>query len=113
MSSSCPPSCKGDTEGLGVVLLEALRFGVPVVASDVGGIPDIVIGGETGWLVPPGDAAALASAIEEVLDAPEEARRRVERGVERVERRFSLPSVVRDLIACYESAVERRSRPRK
>ncbi len=55
---------KGDTEGLGVVLLEAMRFGRPVIASNVGGIPDIVEHARTGILVPPGDQAALGSAIE-------------------------------------------------
>ena len=46
---------KGDTEGLGVVLIEALSYGKPVIASAAGGIVDIVRDGETGLLVPPGD----------------------------------------------------------
>jgi glycosyltransferase involved in cell wall biosynthesis len=56
-----------DTEGLGVVLLEAMNYSVPVVASEIGGIPDIVQHERTGLLVPPGDEGALASALTRVL----------------------------------------------
>lgn len=96
---------KGDTEGLGVVLLEALRFGVPVIASRAGGIPDIVRDGDTGWLVPPGDPAALADALDRVAADPGEARRRVARGRVRVDERFSIDGVVRRVRRCYEDAI--------
>jgi glycosyltransferase involved in cell wall biosynthesis len=75
-------------EGMPLVVLEAMERGVPVVASAVSGIPEVVVGGETGWLVPPEDLQALARALEEVLaDAPE-ARRRGEAGRRRVEERY-------------------------
>ena len=62
---------RGDTEGLGVVLLEAMSYHLPVVASNVGGITDIVADGETGLLVPPADPVALAAALERLAtDAP-------------------------------------------
>src|SRR5690606_32590512 len=51
-------------------LLEAMAAGVPVVGSAVGGIPELVADRETGWLVPPGDAHALANAIREALADP-------------------------------------------
>ena len=96
---------KGDTEGLGVVLLEALEFGLPLIASDVGGIPDIVQHGETGLLVPPGDAGALADAIVRVVEDPAGARERVARGTAHMRERFGLPGVVDRLVHCYERAV--------
>jgi glycosyltransferase involved in cell wall biosynthesis len=54
-------------EGLGIVLIEAQALGVPVVGTDVGGIPDVITDGETGLLVRPSDATALAEAIIRVL----------------------------------------------
>lgn len=57
---------KGDTEGLGVVLIEAMELGLPVVASNVGGIPDVVIDGISGILVPEKDPEALAKAFKKL-----------------------------------------------
>jgi glycosyltransferase involved in cell wall biosynthesis len=75
-------------EGMPLVVLEAMAAGVPVVASRVSGIPEVVVDGETGWLVPPEDPAALALALAEVLADAGEARRRGEAGRRRVEERF-------------------------
>jgi glycosyltransferase involved in cell wall biosynthesis len=55
-------------EGLGTSIMDAQAAGVPVVATRTGGIPDIVAHGRTGLLVPPGDSAALAAAMERMLD---------------------------------------------
>ena len=57
---------KGDTEGLGVVLIEAMELGLPVVASNVGGIPDVVVDGVSGILVPEKNPEALASAFKKL-----------------------------------------------
>jgi glycosyltransferase involved in cell wall biosynthesis len=65
----------GDTDGLPVVLLEAMAAGCPLVGSAVGGIPDVVINGRTGLLVEPGAPAALAAAINQVLESPAQAER--------------------------------------
>jgi len=61
----------GDRDGLPNVVLEAMASGRPVIASDVGAIKTAVVGGETGVLVPQGDAAALAIAIKSLLERPE------------------------------------------
>lgn len=79
-------------EGMPLVVLEAMAAGVPVVASAVSGIPEVVVDGETGWLVPPEDPRALGVALEDVLARPDEARRRGEAGRRRVDEHFR-PSV--------------------
>jgi glycosyltransferase involved in cell wall biosynthesis len=103
---------KGDTEGLGVVLLEALRFGRPVVASRAGGIPDIVEDGVTGWLTPPGDPDELARVLLRVADSPRESRRVARRGRRIVAERFSWDRIMVDLEACYREARDVRARAR-
>src|SRR5262249_3399556 len=76
------------TEGLPNVVLEAMAAAVPVVAPAVGGTPEVVADGRTGYLVPAGDAAALADRIGRVLDAPD--RRGMGLcGQERVRREFT------------------------
>lgn len=102
---------KGDTEGLGVVLLEALRYGRPVIASRVGGIPDIVEDGRTGWLVPPGDPGALAEAVLRVAARPAESRRVAREGRRIVAERFSWDRILDDLERCYRGARRRRRAP--
>jgi glycosyltransferase involved in cell wall biosynthesis len=75
-------------EGMPLVVLEAMEAGVPVIASRVSGIPEVVADGETGWLVPPEDPERLAAALEAALADPDEARRRGEAGRGRVEGEF-------------------------
>jgi glycosyltransferase involved in cell wall biosynthesis len=84
----------GDTEGLGVVLLEAAAAGVPLVASDVGGIPDIVQHEQTGLLVEPEDPEALAASILRVLTDRDLAPRLSDSGRQHVNERFSWGTVV-------------------
>jgi glycosyltransferase involved in cell wall biosynthesis len=98
---------KGDTEGLGVVLLEAMSYGKPTIASAAGGIVDIVRDGRNGFLVPPGDAAALAGAIGRMMDDPEGARRMGMNGRDDVRTGFSWDVIVGRLAEVYE-AVRRR-----
>ena len=65
----------GDTDGLPVVLLEAMAAGCSLVGSAVGGIPDVMIHGRTGLVVEPGEPPALAAAINQVLESPAQAAR--------------------------------------
>lgn len=92
---------KGDVEGLGVVLIEALMRDRPVIASDSGGISDIVIDGESGLLVPPGDVGALASAIERLRDDHRLRTALTIRGRIHAEERFSWERIVDDLQGLY------------
>ncbi len=98
---------KGDTEGLGVVLVEALTYARPVVASAAGGIVDVIRDGETGLLVPPGDAGALARAIAELVDDPVRARALGAAGRAHVEREFSWPVIIERLLSLYRSVAAR------
>jgi len=81
--------------------LQALATGVPVVASDVGGIPDIIKQGITGRLVPPKDAAALARAIRETLDQPEQTRAMTAAGLDLIRRDHSLEKMLDRLEVIY------------
>jgi glycosyltransferase involved in cell wall biosynthesis len=89
-------------EGMPLVVLEALEAGVPVVASRVSGIPEVVVDGEAGWLVPPEEPDALAAALAEVLGNPAEAARRGEAGRRRVDA-FYRPAVAARL---WRAAIE-------
>ena len=86
MPSLIAPS--GDRDGIPNVILEALLCEVPVVASAVSGIPEVIQDGDTGWLTAPGDPEALARAVAAALADPAEARRRAERGRDLVAREF-------------------------
>ena len=92
---------RGDTEGLGVVLLEAMSYAVPVVASDIGGITDIVEHNKSGLLVPPGDAAALAEALEQLARDASLARRLGSAGEQRVRSAFGWPEIMAKWAALY------------
>ncbi len=75
-------------EGMPLVVLEAMEAGLPVVASRVSGIPEVVEDGATGWLVPPEDPERLAAALDAVLADPSGARRRGAAGHARLDREF-------------------------
>jgi glycosyltransferase involved in cell wall biosynthesis len=93
---------KGDVEGLGVVLIEALLQGRPVIASESGGIVDIVRHAQTGLLVPPGDSAKLAEAIDLYMSDPELAAALARNGRAHVLREFSWSTITDRLVEVYE-----------
>lgn len=92
----------GQMEGIPVALMEAMATGRAVVSTTISGIPELVVHGVSGLLVPPANARALANAIRELLADPERARRMGERGREKVRAEFTLSECVRQLNARLE-----------
>ena len=100
--------CSSHREGLPLCVIEAMAFGRPVVATAVGGIPQLVEDGRTGFLVPPGDPAALRDALERVLGDRELRARLGEAGRERIAKLCSWDVVTEATIDAYDL----RPRPR-
>ena len=99
------------SEGAPLSVLEAMAAGLPVVASAVGGVPEIVADGATGLLVPPDDAAALAAALEQLLADAALRRRLGAAGRERVRVRFDLAELQRAHLELYARELARVGRP--
>jgi glycosyltransferase involved in cell wall biosynthesis len=95
-------------EGMGRALVEAMAAGRPVIASRVGGVPAIVHNRQNGLLVPPGDPAALANAIEELLRRPDWARELGAAGRKTIDLRFGAREMVRAVEAVYDEALAER-----
>lgn len=93
-------------EGLPNVLLEAMGQGVPVVATSVDGVPEVVEEGRSGLLCDPGNPLSLAEGIQTLIQDPALAARLAKAGQARVKERFRLP----EMIAAYEAAYERIAR---
>jgi glycosyltransferase involved in cell wall biosynthesis len=91
--------------------VEPLLSGVPVVATSVGGLPDLIEDGKTGWLVPSRDPEALARATLEALENREEARRRTAQGRERVRVLFDVERIGREIAGIYEQVLARSDGP--
>jgi glycosyltransferase involved in cell wall biosynthesis len=97
-------ACPSRREGFGVVCAEAMAHGRPVVASAVGGHLDLVVDGETGLLVPPGDVRALRAALERLLGDAELRSRLGAAARERARERFAWEHVTQATLAAYEEA---------
>lgn len=98
------------TEGSPHVVLEAMSAGVPIVATRVGGVPEILTDNETALLVPARDANAMSSAIAKLLDSPELARTIVEKARATLVRNFSHEAYRDSMLAIYEDLL-RPARP--
>jgi glycosyltransferase involved in cell wall biosynthesis len=101
------PTSDGASEGFGQVLLEAQSCGVPVVGSDMGGIPEAMQPGTTGLLSPPGDEKALAECLMLVLGWPEQRLAEVSRQCRSwAKSRFDLCSMTSRLEEIYDATQE-------
>jgi glycosyltransferase involved in cell wall biosynthesis len=100
---------RGDTEGLGVVLVEALSFRTPVVASNVGGIPDVIIHEQTGLLVKEKDPAALATAIHRLLVERALAESLAEQGLNHARAYFDWVRITEAILSVYRAVLDRPS----
>jgi glycosyltransferase involved in cell wall biosynthesis len=97
-------------EGLGVTMLEAMALGKPVVATRVGGIPEVVSDGETGLLVPSDDDEALAAALDRLLSDPGLAGRMGSTGKTVAEERFQSKQTAREVEEIYQASVNGKGR---
>jgi glycosyltransferase involved in cell wall biosynthesis len=88
---------------------EPLLSGVPVVASNVGGLPDLIHDGETGWLVPSANPGALAAAIEDALTNRHEARSRTARGQALARQLLDVGRTGREVAAIYENVLSKQA----
>jgi glycosyltransferase involved in cell wall biosynthesis len=96
-----------DEEGLGIVILEAMASGLPVVSTACGGPTSSVVDGTTGFLTPVGDAVALADALQRLIEDPDLARGMGEAGRIRAEKNFSLQVSGRPFLTAYDNTFDR------
>jgi glycosyltransferase involved in cell wall biosynthesis len=95
-------ACSSHIETFGRTLVEAMALGIPVVATAVGGIPEVIADGETGFLVPSGDVEAMASRLNQLLGEPELRAEMGRKGFHRVLTRFDIRSMARQWERMYE-----------
>jgi len=100
-------ACPSRREGFGVACLEAMAHARPVVATNVGGLRDLVVDGETGLVVPPRDPAALRAALERLLGDAQLRRRLGAAGRERARQHFSWDAVTEATVRTYAEAAGR------
>ena len=94
---------EGGMDNLPTVIMEAMATGLPVVSTNIGGIPEMVVENETGLLVQPGDGVAMAEAINKIIGDASAAERLGQSGYARAQRLFSIDKNVRELCALISS----------
>jgi glycosyltransferase involved in cell wall biosynthesis len=96
------------SEGVSLAVLEAMAAGLPVIVSEVGGLPEIVQQGETGLLIPPKDPEALAQSLARVLEDPGLAQSLGQKAREHVQEKYSLERLAQEVNAAYDELVQRK-----
>ncbi|MGB5622960.1 MAG: glycosyltransferase [Gammaproteobacteria bacterium] len=106
--AACQASVLASTkrEGLPKTVIEAMVYGVPTVVTDTGGSAELVVDRETGFVVPPGDAVALARALQYLCEHPTEAAAMGRHGRERIDRHFNIRDTIAETLKLYQNAVE-------
>lgn len=94
------------SEGCSNAILEYMNASLPVVASRVGGNPELVVDGETGFLVQPGDAEGFAEKIVHLLENPQDATRMGRASRQRIEKQFSVSKMISDYESYYENLLQ-------
>ncbi len=102
------PTAEGKREGVPVVLMEAMACGLPVISSQLSGIPELVEHGRTGILLPPGDAEGLAKALEQLQNDPALRQRMGQAGREKVVREYNLKENTKQLLQMILAAKAQR-----
>ena len=102
----CKEDRQGDMDGIPVVLMEAMLCEVPVISTELSGIPELVINQVSGLTITPGNAAELSKAIIQIINSPDTAKQLVSGGKQRVNDEFLLAANVSKLISLIEEAVE-------
>jgi glycosyltransferase involved in cell wall biosynthesis len=92
-------------EGISLALLEAMAAGLPVVATSVGGTPEVVTNGETGLLVPPSDPQALADAIQKLIENPSLSREIGQAGKRHCQQNYDIDRIVKEIDSLYRQYI--------
>lgn len=98
-------------ESLGMVAIEAMAFGRPPIVSGIGGLREVVEHGESGWIVPPNEPAAIAAALRDILSRPEELRRRAQPARRRYDALFGTEAAAAAMAAVLAAMLETSAGP--
>ena len=98
-------------EGLGLVFLEAMNASCPIVATAVGGVPEVGRDGATGFLVASGDYDAFGDAVIRLIEQPDLARKLGQNGRNRLERDFTAKEMIRSMLSLYKQITGTIERP--
>ena len=99
-----------DSESFGLSILEGMFHGHPILATRAGGVPEVVVDGETGFLLPPGDIAGFAARLDAMVEAPDRFREMGARGRARAEKLFSADRIVGQYLEVYRRVIDSAAR---